>query len=134
VHNVDIVNLLPTSVNIFPFNHMCIMLTFSTFKPLVYNVDTVIVASILLIMGVPDEDFSSKNSPWSLSLISSFVFPDHYVLHFNKSVAFYSTLNSSYSTYSVHLGVVERNCFMFWSLRNKLSILIDVAFHHCLNY
>jgi len=32
----------------------------------VYNVDTVIVASIHLIMSVPDEDFFSKNAPWSL--------------------------------------------------------------------
>jgi hypothetical protein len=84
-------------------------------------------------MGVPDVDFSSKNSPWSLSLISSFVFPDHYVLHFIKSVAFYSTINSSYNKYCVYLGVAERNGFMFMSLRNTLSIVIDVAFHHCLN-
>ena len=56
---------------------MCIMLTFLTFKQLVCNVDTVILASILLIMSVPDEIFFQKRSviskfdificiPWSL--------------------------------------------------------------------
>jgi hypothetical protein len=39
------------------------MLTFLTFKPLVHRVDTIILASILLIMSVPDEDFFSKNAP-----------------------------------------------------------------------
>jgi hypothetical protein len=112
---------------------MCIMLTFLTFKQLVCNVDTVILASILLIMSVPDEDIFSKNAPWSLSLISSCVFPDHYVLHFIKSVAFYSTINSSYNKYCVFLGVAESNGFMFLSLRNTLSIVIDVTFHHCVN-
>ena len=44
--------------------------------------------------------------------------------HFIKSVAFCSTFLS--------VGVVERNGIMFLSLRNKLSILIDVIFNHCL--
>jgi len=39
------------------------MLTFLTLGPLVYNVDTVILVSILLIMSVPDEDCFSKNAP-----------------------------------------------------------------------
>jgi hypothetical protein len=76
------------------------MLTFFTLGPLVYDVDTVFWVSILLIMS--DEGFVFlQNAPWSLSLISSFLFPDYYFLHLIKSVAFYSTLNSSYNKYCV---------------------------------